>query len=61
MNQKDFYTLEAAPVDEKTKLAIELAQDQIQRGEVITLDESEKNFKERYEAWLKAKQEVLTR
>lgn len=48
------------PVDDATKAAIQLAEEQFQRGEGVTLEEAQKRRTQRYKEWQLARQEVIS-
>ena len=48
----------AEPLDDATRAALDQAEAEVERGEVMSLEQSNINLKKRIEAWRKA-QEIL--
>ena len=48
----------AQPLDAETKAAVDLGLEQLRRGETVTLEQSDRNLKERLKAWRKIEIEV---
>ena len=48
---------EAEPIDKATKQALDEAEAAIERGEVISVEQSNINLRERLKAWRKAQEE----
>ena len=50
---------EAQPIDQATRVALEQARAEIERGEGVTLEQARIIVNERHQAWRKAQQEVV--
>jgi len=51
---------EAEPLDAETLAAVDLGDEQLGRGETMTLEEATALTRKQYQAWRKIQQEVLT-
>lgn len=59
MQSTDLKKLDAAPVDEATKSAIEEGLAAADRGEIVSQEQAGIIVRERYKAWQKTRQEAL--
>lgn len=50
----------ALPISEATKAALQVAREEEQRGETVSLEESTELVRKQYQAWRKVQQELLT-
>ncbi len=46
----------AEPIDEATQIALDEAEASVARGQTVTLEQSQVNARQRYQAWLKSRE-----